>query len=134
MMTTIDAFGRSGSTWEEWAQAATDPREARCKPEALDGVVVLDLSRGNIGGMVCSSILSEFGAEVIRIEPPEGDPARHFSPYGRMHDGVGLGYLVEARNKHHITLRLESAEGQDILRRLVRHADVVIETFVPGTL
>jgi crotonobetainyl-CoA:carnitine CoA-transferase CaiB-like acyl-CoA transferase len=121
-------------TWEEWAKSATDPAQATSKPEALDGLVVLDLSRANIGGMVCSSILSEFGAEVIRIEPPEGDPARHFSPYGRMHEGVGLGYLVEARNKHHITLRLETPEGQNILRRLIRHADVVVETFMPGTM
>ncbi|HLZ24098.1 MAG TPA: CoA transferase [Ktedonobacterales bacterium] len=122
------------TTWENWAQTATDPLNAMGKPEALDGVVVMDLSRGNIGGMVCSSILSEFGAEVIRLESPEGDPARGFTPYGQMHEGVGLGYLVEARNKHHITLRLESSEGQSIFRRLVRHADIVIETFAPGVL
>ena len=124
----------SDIAWEAWAKAATDPAVAPLKPEALDGVLVLDLSHANIGGMVCSSMLSEFGAEVIRVEPPEGDPARHFSPYGQLHEGVGLGYLVEARNKHHITLRLESAEGQSIFRRLVRHADVVIETFAPGTM
>jgi crotonobetainyl-CoA:carnitine CoA-transferase CaiB-like acyl-CoA transferase len=80
--------------------------------------VVLDLSRANIGGLVCSSILSEFGAEVIRVEPPEGDPARHFTPFGAHLNGVGLGYLVEARNKHHITLQLESPEGQGLARFL----------------
>jgi crotonobetainyl-CoA:carnitine CoA-transferase CaiB-like acyl-CoA transferase len=133
-MTAMPTTDGRDLTWAEWAQAATDPAGAIAKPEALAGLVVLDLSHANMGGLVASSILGEFGAEVIRIEPPEGDPARHFTPYGRMHRGVGLGYLVEARNKHHITLRLESPEGQAILRRLVRHADVLIETFPPGTM
>ena len=125
---------RSDVQWEDWVRAATDPDLAIGKPEALSGLTVLDLSRANIGGLMCSSILSEFGAEVIRVEPPEGDPARHFSPYGQMHRGVGLGYLAEARNKHHITLRLESPEGQRLFRGLLRQADVVIETFSPGSL
>ena len=127
-------IGTCDTTWEDWARAATDPALATSRPEALQRLVVLDLSRANIGGLVCSSILSEFGAEVIRVEPPEGDPARHFTPFGEHLNGVGLGYLVEARNKHHITLQLESPEGQSIFRGLVGHADVVIETFTPGTM
>jgi len=118
----------------EWARQATDPKEARKKPEALDDLVVLDASYRHIGGLVCSSMLSEFGAEVIRIEPPGGDPARNFSPYGIKHKDTGLGYLVEARNKLHITLNLNVAEGREIFKKLARKADVVIETFPAGVM
>ncbi len=120
--------------WYEWAKSQSDPRKASQHPEALDDLLVLDLSYASFGGLVASSILAELGARVIRIEPPGGDPAREFSPFGLMHEGTGLAYLVEGRNKHHITLDLEDEEGRDLFRQLVVHADVVIETFEPGFL
>ena len=88
------------------------------KPEALDGLLVLDVSWGNVGGLVCSSVFSELGAEVLRIEPPEGDVSRGFTPLGIKHQGVGLGYLSKARNKRHITLNLQSPQG----RRFSKHS------------
>jgi len=120
--------------WEEWIRLKTDPGRAHEKPEALDDLVVLDLSHGNMGGSVCSSVLAAFGAEVIRIEPPEGDLVRAFSPYGMKYLGTGLGYLVEGRNKFHITLNLEAPEGRELLKALVGRADVLLETFKPGTM
>ena len=120
--------------WAEYARALTDPARAREHPEALDDLLVLDCSRANFAGLFASSILAEFGATVIRVEPPGGDPARAFSPEGRRHQDTGLAYLVEGRNKHHVTLNLEHPDGRLLLRRLAAKADVLIETFRPGVM
>ena len=110
----------------------TDPGRIPEKPEALDNLTVLDLSYGSFAGLYASSLLSELGAEVIRVEPPGGDIARKMTPYGKMIKDSGLPYIVEARNKYHVTLDLNQEEGQEILKGLVKHADVLIETFKPG--
>jgi crotonobetainyl-CoA:carnitine CoA-transferase CaiB-like acyl-CoA transferase len=118
----------------EWAEQTLNTQGTNEKPEALDDLVVLDLSYGHLGGMVASSFLAEFGAEVIKIEPPEGDPARFFSPFGHLHNGSGLGYLVEGRDKFFITLDLRKPEGRRILKKFVLHSDVLIETYKPGVM
>ncbi len=123
-----------GNEWPDWVRRLNDPSLAHEKPEALDNLLVLDTSYAHMGGLVCSSVLAEFGAEVIRIEPPGGDPARRFTPFGIVHQDTGLGYLVEGRNKFHITLNLEKEEGRAIFKNLARKADVVIETYKPGTM
>lgn len=120
--------------WEEWIRERDDPTKAGGKPEALDGLVVLDISHNSMAGVICSALLAEFGAEVIRIEPPGGDNVRFFSPFGLEHEGTGLGYLVEARNKLHVTLDLARQAGHDILKDLTGHADVLIETYKPGQM
>jgi crotonobetainyl-CoA:carnitine CoA-transferase CaiB-like acyl-CoA transferase len=120
--------------WPEYARALTDPAHARERPEALDDLLVLDCSQANFAGLFASSVLAEFGATVIRVEPPGGDPARQFSPEGRMQGDTGLAYLVEGRNKHHVTLNLEAPEGRLLLRRLAAKADVLIESFRPGVM
>ncbi len=120
------------SDWVEWAKENCNVLNAKDKPEALDDVLVLDLSYGNFAGLFTSSLLAEFGAEVIKIEPPEGDVARKMTPYGLKIKDTGLAYIVEGRNKFHITLNLESEEGREIFRELAEKADVVIETFKPG--
>ncbi|MFQ5829926.1 MAG: CaiB/BaiF CoA transferase family protein [Candidatus Methylomirabilia bacterium] len=112
----------------------TDHTRAVGKPEALSDLRVLDCSEGNFAALFCSSVLAEFGAEVIRVEPPAGDVARLFSPRGLFHRGTGLAYLVEGRNKRHITLNLETAQGQELLTRLARHVDVLIESARPGAM
>ncbi len=110
----------------------TKPEDIPGKREALDGLVVLDLSYGSYAGLFASSILAELGAEVIRIEPPEGDIARKMTPFGIMIKDAGLAYLTEGRNKYHITLNIKTEEGAEILKKLAKKADVLIETFKPG--
>ncbi len=127
-------FAVSDRTWVDWIREADDPKKNHLKPEALDDLLVLDVSQGNIGGLFGSSVLAEFGADVIRIEPPGGDIARKFTPFGHMHKGTGLGYLVEGRNKFHITLNLETPEGQECFKSLAAQADIVIESFKPGVM
>ncbi len=123
-----------GQNWTDWVREKSDPRAGRAKPEALDDLTVLDLSYKSFAGCYCSSLLAEFGAEVIRIEPPEGDFIRTCTPYGMLFKGEGLNYLTEGRNKFHVTLNLKEPEGREILRGLVSQADVLIETFRPGVM
>jgi crotonobetainyl-CoA:carnitine CoA-transferase CaiB-like acyl-CoA transferase len=111
-----------------------DPKIAHTKPEALDDITVLDLSCNSYAASFCSSLLAEFGAEVIKIEPPEGDFLRTCTPYGILHQGEGLNYLTEGRNKFHVTLNLEKAEARKILEGMVAQADVLLETFTPGVM
>lgn len=123
--------------WADWAdhiRALDDPLKNFEKPEALDDLVILDLSSRSMAGCYCSSLLAELGAETIRIEPPGGDLVRTYSPNGVMHRGTGMAYLQEGRNKYHITLNLETAEGQEILKSLVGQADILIETYPAGTM
>jgi crotonobetainyl-CoA:carnitine CoA-transferase CaiB-like acyl-CoA transferase len=120
--------------WPQYAKTASDPTRVHDKPEALDDLRVLDCSSGNFAALFTSSILAEFGAEVIRVEPPSGDVARLFSPEGMLHRKTGLPYLVEARNKRHITLNLRGEEGRLLFARLARHVDVVIESELPGQM
>jgi crotonobetainyl-CoA:carnitine CoA-transferase CaiB-like acyl-CoA transferase len=100
----------------------------------LDDITVLDLSSKSFAGCYCSSMLAEFGAQVLRVEPPEGDFIRTCTPYGLLHKGEGLNYLTEGRNKFHITLDLAKPQGRDILKGLASRADVVVETYRPGVM
>jgi crotonobetainyl-CoA:carnitine CoA-transferase CaiB-like acyl-CoA transferase len=122
------------TAWTNWVKERDDPTIAHTRPEALDDITVLDLSYKSFAGCYCSSMLAEFGAKVLRIEPPEGDPVRTCTPYGILHKGEGLNYLTEGRNKHHITLNLEKPEGREILKSLVKQADVLIETYRPDVM
>ena len=120
--------------WLNWAKANTDPEKAYEKPEALAGVVVLDVSYGSFAGLFASSLLAELGARVIRVEPPGGDIARKMTPFGELVNGTGLPYLIEGRNKEHITLNLQTEGGRKVLTDLARKADLLLETFAPGNM
>ena len=122
------------SNWADWIKERDDPRIASTKPEALDDITVLDLSCKNFAGCYCSSLLAEFGAEVVRIELPDGDFIRTCTPYGLQYMGEGLNYLTEGRNKFHITLDMEKPEAREILKGFVAQADVLIETYRPSVM
>jgi crotonobetainyl-CoA:carnitine CoA-transferase CaiB-like acyl-CoA transferase len=117
-----------------WIRERDDPKIANTKPEALDDLTVLDLSYNNYGGCYCSSLLSELGAQVIRVEPPEGDFLRTCTPDGLLYKKEGLIYLSEGRNKFHVTLNLKEPEGREMLKSLAAQADVLLETYHPGVM
>ncbi|HLI91635.1 MAG TPA: CoA transferase [Ktedonobacteraceae bacterium] len=98
--------------------------------QALAGLKVIDLAT-LFAGPLAATMLGDFGAEVLKIEHPRGDPSRLHGPAKQ---GVGLWWKVLARNKKAITLYLGTPRGQEIFRQLVKDADVVIENFRPGTL
>ena len=97
----------------------------------LAALKVVDLSRV-LAGPFCSMLLADMGAEVVKIEDPEqGDPLRK---QGECRNGMSLYFATCNRNKRSLTLSMHSETGRDILRRLIRNADVVISNFRPGVL
>jgi formyl-CoA transferase len=97
----------------------------------LQGVKVIELGT-LIAGPFCARILAEFGAEVIKIEPPgTGDPLRKWR---KLHQGTSLWWYAQARNKKSVTLDLKQPEAQEIVRRLAQRADIVVENFRPGAM
>ena len=98
--------------------------------KALQGVVVLDLTKV-LAGPYCGSILADFGADVIKIEPQKGEDGRYYGPYL---NGESLYFGNLNRGKRDITLNLKSEEGKEIFKKLVMKADMVIENFRPGVM
>ena len=104
-------------------------------PMPLEGVRVIDLTRATAGPF-CTRLLADYGADVIKIEPPEGDPARRVPPFAGDEPGPersGL-FLFLNTNKRSVVLDLKTEAGRRDLLRLVRGAGAVVENFRPGTL
>ena len=100
-------------------------------PGALAGLRVVEMGQ-LIAGPFAGKTLGDFGADVIKIEPPHtGDPLRNWR---KILDGTSVWWQVQSRNKRSIALDLRQSEGQAIARQLIAQADVLIENFRPGTL
>jgi len=98
---------------------------------ALGGLRILDLTR-LLPGPFCTMLLADLGADVIKVEEPNGgDPARHYSP---TRGDTGSVFLLVNRNKRSLTLDLRTPEGRDLLLRLAERADVLVESFRPGVM
>ena len=107
---------------------STDPSPP---PRPLTGLRVLEMG-ALIAGPFCTKILAEFGADVVKIEPPgHGDPLRKWR---YLKDGTSVWWHVQSRNKRSMTVDLREADGQAIARALAERADIVVENFRPGTL
>ena len=104
---------------------------AGLSPQALQGLKVVEMGQ-LIAGPFAGKTLGDFGADVVKIEPPgQGDPLRNWR---LLQDGTSVWWQVQSRNKRSVALDLRQAEGQDLARRLIAEADVLIENFRPGTL
>lgn len=103
---------------------------ASARPGALSGLRVLDVSNF-MAGPTAAMYLGDFGAEVIKVEHPRGDGFRH---WGRTRDGDPLFWKILSRNKRCITLNMGKPRGQELMRELVRKADIVVENFTPGVM
>jgi formyl-CoA transferase len=99
--------------------------------QSLQGIRVLDLSRV-LAGPYCTMVLGDLGADVIKVEPPEGDETRGWGP--PFAGGESAYYLCVNRNKRDIVINLKTEEGKKILRELALRSDVLVENFRPGTL
>jgi formyl-CoA transferase len=107
----------------------TSPSNPAAGP--LAGVRVIELGQ-LIAGPFCGKTLADFGAEVIKVEPPgKGDPLRKWR---LLKNGNSVWWEVQSRNKQSVTLDLTQPEGQEVLRALVKDADVLIENFRPGKM
>jgi crotonobetainyl-CoA:carnitine CoA-transferase CaiB-like acyl-CoA transferase len=99
-------------------------------PAPLDGIRVLDLSRF-IAGPLCAQLLGDMGAEVVKLERPRGEDARE---QGAVYRGESVYAMAYNRNKHGITLDTRHPAALDVLERLIRASDVLVENYRPGTL
>lgn len=99
---------------------------------ALDDIRILDLT--NETGVYATKLLADLGADVIRVEPPDGDPLREIGPFWHGQEQVdrSLRYFHFNTSKRGVTLDLHTPDGQDIFRKLAATADVVVETHAPG--
>ncbi len=97
---------------------------------ALGGMKVVEFC-SRIGGAYCTKLMADMGAEVIKIEPPTGDPIRGWR---EVKDGTSLWYRSLGRNKKSVTLDLKSDRGQELAKKLLMSADVVVENFRPGLM
>lgn len=100
-------------------------------PGSLAGLKVIDLTRV-LGGPYCTMILADHGAEVIKIEPPQGDEVRDWGP--PFHEGDASYFIGVNRNKRALALDLGKPEGRQVLLRLLEEADVLIENYKPGSM
>ena len=101
-------------------------------PGALAGLKVIDLSRV-LGGPYCGQMLADHGAEVIKVEPPQGDETRLWGPPFDQ-EGISAYFAGINRNKRTIALDLSKPEGRDVLLKLLEQADVLIDNFKTGTM
>ena len=102
--------------------------------QPLHGIRVLDLSRV-LAGPYCTMVLGDLGADVIKVESPEGDETRAWGPpFAGEARGESAYYLCVNRNKRSIVVDFKTAEGRDILSRLIRQSDILVENFRPGSL
>ena len=101
------------------------------KTGALAGIRVLDISR-ILGGPYCGQILGDHGADVLKVEPPQGDDTRTWGPPFK--EGVASYYHGLNRNKRTMALDLGSPDGRDALLALAAEVDVLIENFKTGTM
>jgi crotonobetainyl-CoA:carnitine CoA-transferase CaiB-like acyl-CoA transferase len=101
----------------------------------LDDLKVLDLSQG-LAGPICAKILADFGADVVKVEPREGDAARKVAPHfgNEPHPEKSLCFLLANLNKRGVTLNLDQDEGRALLRQMAQTTDVIVESFKPGYL
>ncbi|MGF1597508.1 MAG: CaiB/BaiF CoA transferase family protein [Acidimicrobiales bacterium] len=98
----------------------------------LDGVRVIDLTHV-LAGPTCTHLLALLGADVVKVEPPEGDSTRGGGPVGELNDaGLGLAFCTQNSDKSSIVVDLSAPAGPGIVRALVAGADVVVENFRPG--
>lgn len=104
--------------------------ERQTGPRPLEGLRVIDAAT-LFAGPVIGCLMGDFGADVIKVEHPRGDGLRSM---GWNKDGVSLWWALVSRNKRCVTLKLSHADGQEVMKRLVADADVLVENFRPGTL
>jgi len=121
--------------YTEFIRELMNPEEIFDKPEPLKGIRVLDVGTLIFGPMV-ATYLAEFGAEVIHVEMPgRGDTMRPLTPFADFHKGVlAAGFEATNNSKYHVAIDMRTPEGKELIYRLARKCDVVVENYRPGTM
>lgn len=105
--------------------------DAEMSEKPLKGIKVLDFTR-MLAGPFCTMLLGDLGADVVKIESPEGDPIRHQGP--PFFDGESMSYLAVNRNKRSVVLDMKQEADKELARDLARSADVIVENFRPDVM
>ena len=128
----MSAKGTEG--YFKWADRTLDVRKVFDKPEALEGIRVIELCT-LILGPATADFLGEFGAEVIKVElPGTGDTMRYVPPDGWFWRNLCFGFATQNHGKYHVAIDVHHPEGKELFCRLVAKADVVVENVRPGTM
>jgi crotonobetainyl-CoA:carnitine CoA-transferase CaiB-like acyl-CoA transferase len=98
-------------------------------PSALDGIRVIDQTQV-MAGPTCTMLLADLGADVVKVEPPEGETTREMDP--RLRGGLSAAFLAVNRNKRSLALDLKHPRGLEVFKKLVATADVLVENYRPG--
>ena len=98
---------------------------------ALDGIRIIDLTQA-MSGPFATVLLGDLGAEIIKVEPPEGDQTRSWAP--PYMNGLSSYFMSTNRNKKSISIDLKTPQGKEILRKLIENSDVLVENFRPGVM
>jgi len=104
------------------------------KSGALEDIIVLEVSEANFAAITAATMLGEYGAEVIKLEPPAGDSARKITPNGVNVDGIGIPFITENRNKRFVKLDINDPLERENFMKLGKKADVLIDAVRPGLL
>jgi len=101
--------------------------------QPLTGITIADFTQLMQGGWAAQK-LGDMGADVIKIEPPRGEPSRHYSAAGKFHEGVSPYFLTMNRNKRSLPIDLKSDEGREVALDVIAEADVLMQNFRPGVM
>ncbi|HHE73934.1 MAG TPA: hypothetical protein ENL37_02455, partial [Desulfobacteraceae bacterium] len=132
---------RKAEDFGTWCEENLKYEYCFSKPEALQGMRFVCCGMWRMGNMFCGGLLCEAGAEVIKVEPPGGDPLRKLTPFGREEymleskitgEKCGLDFLHEMRGQKSVTINFETEEGRAIYKTLCSQADGVIDEMPPG--
>jgi succinyl-CoA---D-citramalate CoA-transferase len=132
---------RRADEFGKWLEDNVRFEKSFGKPESLQGFKVVDIGLWRLGHKFAASCLGEAGAEVVCVEPPGGDPLRQLTPFGREEymladkdtgEKCGMTFINDHRNTYSVTLDVETPEGQQLFKEMIREADVLIDGMLPG--
>ncbi|WP_456370135.1 CaiB/BaiF CoA transferase family protein [Geoglobus sp.] len=119
--------------YTEYVREILNPDRIFEKPEPLKGIRVVEIGTLVLGPML-PTYLAEFGAEVIKVELPGiGDTMRALTPFAKFYKNLALGFEAANNSKYHVSIDLRTPEGKELMYKLVKKADVLVENFRPGT-
>ena len=98
---------------------------------ALKGIKILDITQA-MSGPFATMLLGDLGADVVKVEPPNGDQTRSWAP--PYMNGISSYFISTNRNKKSIAIDLKTGDGKEILRRLIAQSDILVENFRPGIM